>query len=360
MEHAHREREPEIPEPAAARAPVLEVLGAARVLALQRTAGNRAVAGMLARQQIPSAPAAPPVVTQALYDQAVALLASRNAELHRLLLQGRVGQTVRVRAVNLNDPSGATAQFTYDLQLTPRVSTGGALAEFMAIPPTPSGTARATTFAFLLDMRVSAPPAGITNPELRLAEYLFHEGLHMLLHMDRFALPGMPASGLLPQLAQFRALAAAVPAFSTLRQRMAGLIAAAAAAPAAAPNAASLASADRVIDGVLEERWAVDRQRAAFPGVPPANATLAAAYVPHYLRGEGVALASGNPQLAAVQGLMTQVLDALPPGAGAATPPAPSGAPTSPPPTGTPDAGPRDAGPRDAGPPDAGRRDAGG
>src|SRR4051812_8698346 len=82
MEHARREQESDIRELGPARPAVHDVLGPQRVLALQRTAGNRAVTAMLARQGLPST-AAPPAVTQALYDQAVALLASRNANMHQ-------------------------------------------------------------------------------------------------------------------------------------------------------------------------------------------------------------------------------------------------------------------------------------
>ena len=89
-------------------------------------------------------------------------------------------------------------------------------------------------------------------------------------------------------------------------------------------------AAQRVIDGVIDERFAVDQQRQQFPGRPVLNSTIAAAYIPHELLNEGIIL-QNQADLNRLISEMTSVLALIPTGGSAAAPtPTPAPAPAQP------------------------------
>jgi uncharacterized protein DUF4157 len=328
--------------------------GGRRILAhelahvVQQSTGTHAE--VIRRQPAPippgstSTPAAAPQFTQSDYDAAVALIATRNARLYGYLQQGRVGSTVRVRTEHLpvmgGGPGSPTAiDFFFDLQITAGGAVAGARASFGDVTAVPNSSAPTATLLQPLPFVVNAPPPGATNTANQLAEELFHEGLHMLIKMDRVMQRYAPGAaglqtGTLASFNTYKARAQAGSNFLTLQVDLSTVIGAYFTANPGTPGAPTTPSefdriANVVIDRIIEERFAVDQQRQQFTGSMVAGTTndaIARGYLRRYLADEGVILA-GNSNLTRLFGEVTAMLNDIPTNLGAPSPP-PAGSST--------------------------------
>jgi hypothetical protein len=340
------------------------------------------LAQVIQRQQ-PSATAqpaaAPPQVTQQLYDQACASIATKpgvNSTLLAILRQGKVSQTVRgvysaasTMQVSIpaapGSPGGPTSvsavKISFDLEISPDTTQlpPNAFAEFVddaAAQTSFSGdVATGKSITRVLKIVTKAPPAGATAADT-MGEAMVHEGTHMLLAIDKLvsqagvSIPGLSASLTGAQTTFDKYLQAA--ASSSLRS---GLIAslvvevnrvftpAGATSPTISAADAQQAVAN-VIARLLEERFAVDQESAAYPRTA-SNSTLVGAYLWNLLADE--TSKKPWPQGLGAQTLVTAVAAFLddvtaklkpPPATGSVTPspqagPAPAG-------SGTPQKGP--------------------
>jgi hypothetical protein len=285
----------------------------------------------------PATPAPAPQVTQKLYDGAVALIQSRDAALHAILKQGVVGKTVALPKIHISAPAPPPGQpatltgidFLYNLKIEAGGVTTGALAQFRAEPPAVGGSQVAPSFTLLLPINVKAPPAGAVNPELLLAEYLFHEGQHLLLHMERFqegVVPPAQQSGRLVEFNAYKAQKQLSPDYVPLRTDLTKLIQSAGKVAAKAAQE----TADRVIERILEEHFIFVRERATFPGVPVVTKTIVDAYFVDYLKEENVTVTATTPGIPPLLARMKAVLDFTPPAKSPAAKPSPAPAPTPP------------------------------
>jgi len=265
-------------------------------------------------------------LNQKNYDGAVALLQSRDPTMYGYLRQGRVGQTVRVRTLTVPITGAGPGQptsfeFRFDLLARAGGVASGALAQFETQQPNLQMTVPTATATLLMPMNFSSPDG--PNAALRLAEYLYHEGIHMLLAMDRVIEDYIPGSARLQSGKR-----AAVEAYRTQVQSNRAFLVLAADLEIvigtfmtqhnqSQPQAYYRDAAQRVINGVIDERFAVDQQRQQFPGNPVANSTIASAYIPNELRNEGIIL-TNNVDLNRLIQEMTAVLNLIP--AGGSTP----------------------------------------
>jgi hypothetical protein len=307
----------------------------------------------------PAAPAAQRPVTQTLYDGAVALIQSRNAALYNLLRAGRVGAAVSLprASLTLTPPPGTTAppgaQTGVDVDSTLEIIQGGvaagALAMFENLPPSFSGTQTRPIVTQRLPIHIQAPPATQVNPELALSEQLYHEGIHALLQRDRILdqlTMTSQASPFLAQRAVYGRTARAATQWPSLRSSVATLIGA---RRASGSQGTPAQAADEALDEVLDERFALDRQRVVYPGALLDNALIARVYLAQALVNQLVpGPASSLETDTAVVPLirqMTDVLNAIPfptTATGASVGRPPPAPPPQPPPAPAPR---RDAGP---------------
>jgi hypothetical protein len=257
---------------------------------------------------------------QSSYDAAVALLQPRNARLYGYLRQGRVGQTVLVRTERLPIQGGGpasptTLEFRFNLELVSGGVQTGAVAQFQTQQPTVQLTAPTATATLHMPMNFTTP--GGPNASLSLAEYLYHEGIHMLLAMDRLIeslAPGSTGlqSGMHAAVEAYRTRVRGSHVYNVLAVDLEVVIGAFMTQHGQAQTASYYRDAsERVINGVIDERFAVDQQRRQFPGNPVANLTIADAYIPNELLNEGIIL-SNSADLARLKREMTAVLDLIP------------------------------------------------
>lgn len=339
-----------------------------------------AVARVIQRQQ-PSATAqpaaAPPQVTQQLYDQACASIATKagvNSTLLTILKKGKVSQTVRgVHSAASTvqgsipaapgSPGGPTSvpavKISFDLEISPNAAQlpTGAFADFVDDPATQTSfsgqVATGQSITRLLKINTKAPPPGATAADT-LGEAMVHEGTHMLLAIDNLlssaGIPGLSAGMTGAKTAFDKYVQAA--AGSSLRSALiASLVAevnrvftpAVAKAPTISAADANLAVAN-VITRLLEERFAVDQELAAYPRTV-SNTTLVGAYLWDLLADE--TSKKPWPQGSGAQTLVTAFAAFLDNVAAILNPPPPTGSATprpqaSPPPagSGTPQKGP--------------------
>lgn len=313
-------------------------------------------------------PAQPPQLTQDLYDKAIAILAKMsgvNPALLAILQQGKVGKTapgvkqIKV-AATATDPG---AQLTFDLEIAGTTAglPQGAAAQFVNEPATQvnitSDPAKGMTLATRLLKIIAKPTASADD----MALSLFHEGIHMLLEIDRMVdqfsgiFPGLASgtTGTMRSFSQYqnagkssKKRAALVSAMVAEVNRVNGPSAPPpptpapsskppanpppTTAPAATPSANDVV--DKVIDEILEERFAFDQQLKQFPTSKPAtNTALADAYMFDELASE-LSLKSwpAPPNRQALVTLMAAFLDDV---ELTVNPPAPAKpAPSAPPP----------------------------
>ncbi len=274
------------------------------------------VARVIQRQQ-PSGTAqptvAPPQVTQQLYNQAVVSIASRagvNPTLLAILQQGRISQTVRgvhsatsTMQVSIpaapGSPGGATSvpavRILFDLEISPNTAQlpTGAFAGFVNDPATQTSfsgqAATGQTITRLLKIITKAPVGGTAADTL--GEAMVHEGTHMLLAIDgllsSMGIQGL-SSGMTGAQTAFAMYVQAATSSSLRNALITSLVAevnrvftpAGATAPTISATDANTAVVN-VITLLLEERFAVDQQLAAYPNTVSntSNTTLAGAYL---------------------------------------------------------------------------------
>ncbi|MBZ5523450.1 MAG: DUF4157 domain-containing protein [Acidobacteriia bacterium] len=253
--------------------------------------------------------AAPAQVTQPLYDQAMASMATKpgvNSTLLSVLQKGKVGQTVAgvhsastTMQVSVPAPPGSTAgptstpavRVVFDLEISANSAAlpAGAFADFVNDAATQTQfagkPATGMTITRLLKIITKAPPAGATAADL-LAEALVHEGTHMTLAIDDLVsqVPGVSGgmSGAQANFAKYQQAAAKSAKRASLDAALLAEVnrvftPTGATAPTITPANAQAAVAS-VIAQILEERFAVDQQAAAYPRVV-SNSTLAGAYL---------------------------------------------------------------------------------
>jgi uncharacterized protein DUF4157 len=323
-------------------------------------------------QRQPTPQTVPPQLTQALYDRAIAILVKlpgANAELVAILKQGKVGQTVSgVKQIKVPAPTPKDfpAELTCNLEIA--AGTGGlrqgAAAQFVEEPASQINIQPDPVKGIMITrlLKIIAKPAA-TDDEM--AWSLLHEGIHMMLAIDRMLdslsgiVPGLTAgaTGVLKSFAQYQQ------AGKSSKQR-AGLVSAlvseinrvksASAAPPstpspapsgkppattpstppAAPAQSANAMADDVIDMILEERFAFDQQLKQFPGSKTvANSLLADAYMFDQLAFElGLKSWPAPPNKQALITLMTAFLDDVELTLNPPAPPTTKPAPSAPPP----------------------------
>lgn len=262
----------------------------------------------------------PPQLTQDIYDRAMAILAKlpgADAKLVAILQKGKVGKQVSgVKVINAPpaNPGDPPVQLTCDLEISPTLASlpQSAAARFVEDPRNQTNVqgdpAKGITITRLL--KIIAKPAASDN---EMAWSLLHEGMHMLLAIDRmldqFAgiAPGLStgATGAFKSFAQYQQAgktstkrAGLVSALVGEINRVKGLSAPPppsapapsgkppASAPSAPPPVTAPAGpsandmAEDVIDEILEERFAFDQQLKQFPGSRTVtNSLLASAYM---------------------------------------------------------------------------------
>lgn len=240
---------------------------------------------------------APPPITQQLYDQAIASMTTRasvNPSLLAILRQGRINNTIPgVYSVNSTlqipipaapDAGSATSvpavriSFNLEISSDQTLLPSGAFALFVNDPSTQTvfvrdPSTRSNSITRLLRI-VTKASTGI-NAADTLGEALVHEGTHMLLEIDKLLSflddPGLSAAMTGTQTTFSRYTQAA--ASSSLRSALiASLIAevnrvftpTGTTAPTISASDASDA-VNNVITRMLEERFAIDQELAAYP-----------------------------------------------------------------------------------------------
>jgi hypothetical protein len=295
---AERQYRPEIPEGKALLAHELT-----HVVQQAGMAGR--AAPLIQRQPQPA-----PQVTQQLYDQALASMATKpgvNPILLTILKQGKVNQAVKsvhsaasTMQVSIPAAPGSPAapvstpavKILFDLEISSNAAQlpAGAFADFVDDPKTQLSfvgqVATGKSITRLLKIVTKAPPAGVSVD--LLAEALVHEGTHMLLAIDSLLnsvnAPGLSTGLTGAQTAFDKYLKAA--ASSSLRGALVTSLVGEVNrvfTPAGA-NTPTISAADAndavasVLAHLLEERFAVDQQAAAYPRTV-SNMTLAGAYL---------------------------------------------------------------------------------
>lgn len=229
---------------------------------------------------------AAPVVhaTQADYTAAIAAMAGHtvNARLLAILQQGRVGSTVPnvYSAVERVGTGGVTLTFSLLITSNPTgLAANAAAAAFNNDPRNQltSTGAIATMETLTRVLEIWIKPVGTAD---LLAEALVHEGTHMLVEMDRMLtsqqIPAFTAAAT-GELAALQRYLTAARASANWAPAIALLVAEITRATGTA-GAAATQVAEETMDTVLEERFGVDRQAAAFPRTVT-NQSLASAYV---------------------------------------------------------------------------------
>lgn len=263
---------------------------------------------------------------QPSYDAAVALLQAKDPTLYGYLSQGRVGQNVVVRRLTMPVTGGGPGQptsveFRFVLKVIHGIERGGAAAEFERVHETVD--LRPPTSSVTLPMPMHFRSRSGPNATAELSEALYHEGVHMLLAMDRLIERYVPGSTRIQsgKLASFQAMLGRIRnqrSFLTLSvdlQSIIGGMLIRAGMPANQATRAADQAATRVIEGVLEERFAIDEQRRQYPGRPVQTVTnyvIAREYLPNELLNESIVLQDQNDVTRLIQET-TAVLDLVPP-----------------------------------------------
>jgi hypothetical protein len=233
-------------------------------------------------------------LSQQIYNDAVALLKGRDQVLHGYLAQAAMGRSVRVKTMSVPIAGAGPGQptqleFQFDLEVAPGGLAERALAQFETKEPIPSMTAPVATVNLKMPLRFSVPK--LADPAPLLAEYLYHEGIHMLVTMDRVTERFAPQSAHLQSgqrvavdayLGRVRNSVEYAVVLSDLEGVIAGKMATKNVPGSARPAALN------VVKGVIDERFAIDRQRQQFPGNPVTNQVIAQSDVPNQLLNEGI------------------------------------------------------------------------
>ena len=344
-------------------------------VAQQASRGPASKAVPVIQRQQPSATApaaAPPQLTQQLYNQAWTSIASKagvNPTLLAILKKGKIGQTIKgVHSAACTMQSSIPAApgssggptsvpavtISFDLEISANAAQlpTGAFAAFVDDPATQTSfsgqVATGQIITRLLKINTKVPPGGATAADI-LGEAMVHEGTHMLLAIDELlssaGIAGL-STGMTGAKTAFAKYVQAATSSSLRSALIASLVAeinrvfapAGTTMPTISAADANKAAAN-VISKLLEERFALDQQLAAYPRTVP-NTKLAGAYLWDLLADE--TSRKPWPQGSGAQTLVTAMATFLddvaatlnPPPTGSATPspkasqpPAGSGAP---------------------------------
>ena len=319
----------------------------------QARAGRMTISSSFApairRQAVPGAGVAAPAqpgVTQQLYDAAVRLIAARNPTMAAYLGKAQVrhtagGKTDRVRVEGHPIPGAAPGRptdviYDFELEVVDSGTAPNAAADYSERDEASKDYDNKTTVVMkLMTITLKAPASG-QDAVGSLADQLFHEGLHMMLDMDRMMARLEPGNAAMQTgaLAREQSVGQAqanpgYPALLASVERIVGQYpqAAAAAKPAGklATPAQNRAAAMRVIDGVIDERFVVGQTSAQMGGRESWSTAGTIEYLRYYLYQE-VVLPPAN--LPTFQDAVTK-LDALLNAMWPAAPPAGSGTQTA-------------------------------
>lgn len=271
---------------------------------------------------------AQPGVTQQMYNEAVQLIAARDPKMAAYLSKAHVkhtagGATDQVRVEGHPIPGAAPGRptdviYDFELEVVDSGTAAGGAADYAirAEQPKDMGTTRVVLKLMTITLKAPAPgPDAVAS----LADRLFHEGLHMMLDMDRMMARLEPGNagmqtGALAQEQGVEGRARANPGYPALLAIVAGIVgqypqAVGATEPAgnSATPAQNQAAAMRVINSVIEERFIVEQASAQMGGRESWGNASTIEYLRHYLYQE-VVLPPAN--LRPFQEAVTQ-LDAL-------------------------------------------------
>jgi hypothetical protein len=223
--------------------------------------------------------------------------------MYDILKLGKIGQRVQIQNLNFTSPitGGAIPQTingTIFLEISSSGVTRGAVAQFSEQQPTITSTSNPVVdYQLVLHIDIKIPPGA--DAVTKLAEYLFHEGIHMLLHFDRemnslFGSNAPGQSGTLALFDSYMQWAKQSRHYVNMRGQMVGAILIFFNARQV-QHLAPEDIADTVIKRVIEEMFAVDLQIEKFPGTTATSnpTVIVQAYLDEYLEQEGVLL-NGN------------------------------------------------------------------
>ena len=201
-----------------------------------------------------TAPVSPPTA-QRTYNQALARLRSLNSRMHRYIAAAPLngGPTTILRSSQTSAAGvRTTTLFRLEVVIRRLAHSHGHLQRRRITPPTGTGTVRTRTVSMRL---VLDPPSGATAVT-DLTDTLFHEGMHLLIHMDRY-LPAGAQSGHGAGLATYRRVAQAHASYSLLLTELEGLINTHFHRRASHPRGS--ANARAIVRGLVEEKYVEDQ-----------------------------------------------------------------------------------------------------
>jgi hypothetical protein len=299
---------------------------------------------------------AQPGVTQQMYDDAVTLIASRDPKMAGFLRKAHVSHTagaadpVRVERhplANTGPARPTEVMYVFELEVVDSGTAPGGAADYAIRDELSQDKETTRLVVKLMTITLKAPAPG-PDAVASLADRLFHEGLHMMLDMDRMMARLEPGNaqmqtGALAQEQGFESRAQANPGYPALVASVAGIVskypqAANATEPAgtSATPAQNRAAAVRVISSVIDERFAVGQAGTKMGGRESWSTAGTIDYLRHYLYQE-VALPPANPPsfqeaVTKLDALLNALWSAVPgAGSGAQTgKPAPSPGPATP------------------------------
>jgi hypothetical protein len=202
-----------------------------------------------------SAVAASPPTAQQVYHQALARLRPLNSRMHGYIAAAPLnGGPTTILSTPPASAAGVrtTTQFRLEVVIRRLAHSHGQLQRLPVAAPTGTGAVRTRTVGMRL---VLDPPSGATAVA-DLTDTLFHEGMHLLIHMDRY-LPAGAQSGHGAGLATYRSVARAHASYALLLTELEQLINAHFGRTAAHPR--GRADARAIVRGLVEEKYVEDQ-----------------------------------------------------------------------------------------------------
>ena len=284
-------------------------------------AGGAPVAGLI--QRFPLVPIGvdtlPPILAaqkiaqgaqQQAYAQAVAQLQSIDPVLHGYLSKTTLGggpTTIRTaKGVDNSQNPPVTIQYLFTLDVKNASLAPGTDADFKEGSRNLSGSGTSRNFTASMSIEVS-PTASVS-----LAQSLYHEGLHMLIYMERF-LPTSPHGA---AAANYQKIAQAQPEYGPLSAEVEVFIdldlknrALKDPTLTPAPGAAKR-DADQLLQDLWEEKYIHDQEKAKF-NAPTGNSALALTYTVKDLGDFGVRAVPSDKNLQSIVQKVTKIYTAI-------------------------------------------------
>jgi len=291
------------------------------------------------------------------YAQALTALQAMDPSLHGYLSRATPGGgpvPVRTGQAHLED-TGGTLTYTFLLEVRSGTLPAPRLAQFTPANPNIVRSGPNASLTATMTLEFATPSgAGATG---ELARSLYHEGLHMLLFMDRF-LPQAQQSPHTASLANYTRIATAHAEYGTLwaelevyidldlqnraaRPRSPGLPS----LPPLPPGYASR-SAREILAHLVEEKYVTDLEAATPGATRPTNRSLAVSYLLEGFRSVGVSATPTNPDVVRMVNRIALIFDEIDRRTRPAPGPTPSGAGSSPSPSSVPPPKPAPSTPR--------------